>query len=66
VSRASSVILRRLSQATMGSRTTVGGGGKGSPSRSREASGLSGRGSVPEEGEVMLIGSLHPDPFDAP
>ncbi|KAI9570864.1 hypothetical protein HD554DRAFT_2240595 [Boletus coccyginus] len=61
VSRASSVILRRLSQATIG-RATTGGGGKGVGS----PSGLSGSGSVPEEGEVMLIGSLHPDPFDAP
>ena len=77
VSRASSVILRRLSQATMGSSRMGGGGNKAlsSPSRSREALRLSGSEHGLErwrerededegQGEVMLIGSPHAASFD--
>ena len=70
VSRASSVILRRLSQATVGrgGRATPGPApskGIGSPARLREASRLVERWREDGEGEVMLIGP-HADPFDAP
>lgn len=87
MSRASSVILRRLSQATIGGGTAGGKPVPGSPAKSREGSRLSGvverwrdrgkegeEGDVSangiacgedgEEGEVMLIGSLHADVFD--
>ncbi|KAG8221101.1 hypothetical protein J3R82DRAFT_2622 [Butyriboletus roseoflavus] len=63
VSRASSVILRRLSQATMGGSRGGKVAGLASPSRSREALRLSGGGRALErwkeegEGQVMVIGS---------
>ncbi|KAF8547781.1 hypothetical protein OG21DRAFT_848600 [Imleria badia] len=78
VSRASSVILRRLSQATtMGGhrvRTVPGRGGVGSPSRTTRLNGRErwkdraredmGIGEVEGEGEVMLIGSPHAEVLD--
>ncbi|KAF8547850.1 hypothetical protein OG21DRAFT_1501360 [Imleria badia] len=78
VSRASSVILRRLSQATtMGGhrvRTVSGRGGVGSPSRTTRLNGRErwkdraredvGIGEVEGEGEMMLIGSPHAEVLD--
>lgn len=77
VSRASSVILRRLSQATIGSMRTVSTGDKrSSPSKSREALRLSANLRAVEglteemqevrEGEVMIIGAPHPESSEGP
>ncbi|KAG9313196.1 hypothetical protein JVU11DRAFT_6654 [Chiua virens] len=63
VSRASSVILRRLSQATTGSGRSTGSKQPSSPSKSREAVRMSGRW---RDGEVMLIGSPHIEVSEVP